>query len=166
TLMFSATTFAKDVDQGTLTIRGEVDDTTCYFVNGDSTTDIVVEDVVTSAMNQLITNEIYTLKTGSTSHDLEIQCDGNTAPSIEVLASEFDANNFTLNKGTAENIGFAIFLDDGTLTRMRPGLKTPLKDNGTGQYFLNLSAQYARTSGNPVTKGSVESTVTIKISAD
>ncbi|EOM9078730.1 fimbrial protein, partial [Escherichia coli] len=26
--------------------------------------------------------------------------------------------------------------------------------------------QYARTSGNPVTKGSVESTVTIKISAD
>ncbi len=100
TLMFSATTFAKDVDQGTLTIRGEVVDTTCYFVNGDSTTDIVVEDVVTSAMNQLITNEIYTLKTGSTSHDLEIQCDGNTAPSIEVLASEFDANNFTLNKGT------------------------------------------------------------------
>ena len=37
-----------------------------------------------------------------------------------MLASEFDANNFTLNKGTAENIGFAIFLDDGTLTRMRP----------------------------------------------
>lgn len=69
-----------------------------------------------------------------------------------MLASEFDANNFTLNKGTAENIGFAIFLDDGTLTRMRPGLKTPLKDNGSGQYFLNLSAQYARTSGNPVTK--------------
>ncbi|ELQ3602209.1 fimbrial protein [Escherichia coli] len=166
TLMFSATTFAKDVDQGTLTIRGEVVDTTCYFVNGDSTTDIVVEDVVTSAMNQLINNEIYTLKTGSTSHDLEIQCDGNTAPSIEVLASEFDANNFTLNKGTAENIGFAIYLDDGTLTRMRPGLKTPLKDNGSGQYFLNLNAQYARTSGNPVTKGSVESTVTIKISAD
>ncbi len=65
--------------------------------------------VVTSAMNQLINNEIYTLKTGSTSHDLEIQCDGNTAPSIKVLASEFDANNFTLNKGTAENIGFAIF---------------------------------------------------------
>ena len=87
--MFSATTFAKDVDQGTLTIRGEVVDTTCYFVNGDSTTDIVVEDVVTSAMNQLINNEIYTLKTGSTSHDLEIQCDGNTAPSIEVLALEF-----------------------------------------------------------------------------
>ncbi|HCJ5564845.1 TPA: fimbrial protein, partial [Escherichia coli] len=28
TLMFSATTFAKDVDQGTLTIRGEVVDTT------------------------------------------------------------------------------------------------------------------------------------------
>ncbi len=49
---------------------------------------------------------------------------------------------------------------------MRPGLKTPLKDNGSGQYFLNLNAQYARTSGNPVTKGSVESTVTIKISAD
>ncbi|MDI4462921.1 hypothetical protein E7V43_22725, partial [Escherichia coli] len=68
TLMFSATTFAKDVDQGTLTIRGEVVDTTCYFVNGDSTTDIVVEDVVTSAMNQLINNEIYTLKTGNDSN--------------------------------------------------------------------------------------------------
>ncbi|CAM6481512.1 fimbrial protein [Escherichia coli] len=166
TLIFSVTTFAKDVDQGTLTVRGEVVDTTCYFVNGDSTTDIVVEDVVTSAMNQLINNEIYTLKTGSTAHDLEIQCDGNTAPNIEVLASEFDANNFTLNKGTAENVGFAFFLGDGNMTRILPGVKTPLKDNGSGQYFLNLNAQYERTSTDPVTKGSVESTVTIKISAD
>ncbi|MFP1529156.1 fimbrial protein [Escherichia coli] len=96
--------------------------------------------------------------------NLEIQCDGNTAPSIEVLASEFDANNFTLNKGTAENIGFAIFLDDRDFDQNRAqGKNTLLKDNGSGQYFLNLNAQYARTSGNPVTKGSVESTVTIKI---
>ncbi len=89
-----------------------------------------------------------------------------TAPSIEVLASEFDANNFTLNKGTAENIGFAIFLMMGIFYQNETRVKTPLKDNGSGQYFLNLNAQYARTSGNPVTKGSVESTVTIKISAD
>ena len=35
TLMFSATTFAKDVDQGTLTIRGEVVDTTwiCPYIS-------------------------------------------------------------------------------------------------------------------------------------
>ncbi|MEK0167722.1 MULTISPECIES: fimbrial protein YehD [Pseudescherichia] len=161
--------FAADTDAGTLTINGVIKGTTCHFESGAQTAHINMQQIGTDSLEALTQGGAYDGYQNKTATSFKVKCAAGTeAPKLKFLADQFDvtgANSVTKNQGDAAGVGYALLING---QRIDSDGSTAIANakNDNGEYTFDIAAQYARASGEQVTAGSVNSTVTLTVVVD
>lgn len=154
---------------GTLIINGKVVGTTCQFLSGSDNATIEMSDIGAEQIRAVEVGETVTNYSNTTSLPLKVQCEKGITPRITFSSTQFEGAdlNITRNTGDAKGVGFAVFYGQeasasNQITGNKPVELTPSED---GNYDLHFTAQYAKA-GTEVSKGGVNSTITMTVVAD
>ncbi|MCV5791005.1 fimbrial chaperone protein, partial [Escherichia coli] len=111
-----------------------------------------------------------TTYSNTTSLPLKAKCKDGVQPRITFSSTQFEGAdlNITRNIGDANDVGFAVFYGqeastDNQITGNKSIELTTPSENG--EYDLHFTAQYAKA-GAEVSKGGVNSTITMTVVAD
>ncbi|WP_260863333.1 fimbrial protein YehD [Citrobacter sp. Marseille-Q6884] len=166
-VFMSAGAFAANSDTGILNIVGTVVGTSCQFVSGNSSEDVVLNQVETNKLNGLTAGEIYTPIKEQTKH-LKIYCpdiEEGKVLNITVKAPNLDENGVignTLNDG-AKGVGFALRYKNKAVNHSSNSIAVEVGEFDSDKtYMIPLDVYYAKQSDTSVTSGDVNATVTLQ----
>lgn len=166
-VFMSAGAFAADSDTGILNIVGTVVGTSCQFVSGNSSEDVVLSQVETNKFEGLSAGDIYTPIKEQTKH-LKIVCpniEAGKSLNITVKAPNLDANGVignTLTDG-AKGVGFVLKYKDKIVDHSSNKITVEAGEFGLDKtYMIPLDVYYAKQGGLSVTSGDVNATVTLQ----
>ncbi|CAH6020241.1 TPA: fimbrial protein [Citrobacter koseri] len=171
-IFMSAGVFAAELETGTLTIEGEVINSSCYFKNGLDDSRIVLPGVDASRFSGLSAGETVGAEEG-TQTAMKIVCPvGSGLKTIRITNGVFNASGvLKKSSGGAEGVGFNLKLGNKPITNDQEtdisGELTPVSTGDGEEYTLDFKAQYARLdSSTAVIAGDLSSVLTISVSAD
>ena len=165
-LLFAPSVFADNTEEGTLTINGEVLPTTCMFLDGNSSATITMAPIGKSQFDGMSAGQSYVGYSNNADQVLKLKCESGKTPHISFITTDFDSAypNITKATGTAAGVGFTLKVNEVAVT---PRDGVALASNGTGEYDLNFSAQYALTTAPAsVGAGTLSSTVVMRVNSD
>lgn len=154
---------------GTLIINGKVVGTTCQFLSGSDNATIEMSEIGIDQFENVQVGAPVTTYSNTTSLPLKVKCEVGVQPRITFSSTQFEGAglNITRNTGDANDVGFAVFYGQeastgNQITGNKPVELTPSEN---GEYDLHFTAQYAKA-GTDVSKGGVNSTITMTVVAD
>ncbi|EJR1213083.1 fimbrial protein [Salmonella enterica subsp. enterica serovar Infantis] len=164
-VFMSAGAFAEDT--GTLNIIGTVVGTSCQFVSGNNSEDVVLSQVETKVFDTMSPGSVYTPITEQTTH-LKIYCpdiEEGKSLNITVKAPTLDAEGvigYTLPDG-AKGVGFALKYKNKAVDHSSNNIIVGATDFDSDKiYTIPLDVYYAKQGTDAVTSGDVNATVTLQ----
>lgn len=154
---------------GTLIINGKVVGTTCQFLSGSDNATIEMSEIGIDQFENVQVGAPVTTYSNTTSLPLKVKCKDGVQPRITFSSTQFEGAglNITRNTGDANNVGFAVFYgqEASTGNQITGNKSVELTPSENGEYDLHFTAQYAKA-GAVVSKGGVNSTITMTVVAD
>lgn len=154
---------------GTLIINGKVAGTTCQFLSGSDNATIEMSEIGIDQFENVQVGAPVTTYSNTTSLPLKVKCKDGVQPRITFSSTQFEGAdlNITRNTGDANNVGFAVFYgqEASTGNQITGNKSVELTPSENGEYDLHFTAQYAKA-GAVVSKGGVNSTITMTVVAD
>ncbi|HCJ8543776.1 TPA: fimbrial protein YehD [Escherichia coli] len=169
--LFMSAGNAADVENamGTLIIHGKVVGTTCQFLSGSDNATIEMSEIGIDQVKNVQVGAPVTTYSNTTSLPLKVKCEVGVHPKITFSSTQFNGAhlNITRNIGDAKDVGFAVFYgqEASTDNQITGNKSVELPPSANGEYDLHFTAQYAKA-GADVTKGGVNSTITMTVVAD
>ncbi|BCT69799.1 TPA: fimbrial protein YehD [Escherichia coli] len=154
---------------GTLIINGKVAGTTCQFLSGSDNATIEMSEIGIDQFDNVQVGAPVTTYSNTTSLPLKVKCEVGVQPRITFSSTQFEGAdlNITRNTGDANDVGFAVFYgqEASTGNQITGNKPVELTKTESGEYDLHFTAQYAKA-GADVTKGGVNSTITMTVVTD